>query len=241
MFAFSFSAITFAAFAAGSVGDGAVGNAGAGHFCAHVHSRARGQRPVTHQMKFEAGRSRLRGEHACGGARRPRTGSPPAFSIAARRGIVELIGGGGDDSPVAWDPKRGLWWSKNSPAHWWQSALGLRTLVRYLERTGNTNPVYQQLILAIYSRNVLTPHADATTNFVNRFLDDTAWWGLAWLEAAKYELRYRHDLSDTATFLGLAEWDANAVADAPKRCGGIEWERGYPPDTIATALRTSPR
>jgi hypothetical protein len=107
--------------------------------------------------------------------------------------------------------------------------------VRYLERTRNTDPIYQHVILATYARNVLTPHAAATTNFVNKFLDDTAWWGLAWLEAAKYELRYRHDLNYAGTFLRLAEWDATKIADAPKRCGGVEWRLGYPPDTIANS------
>jgi Glycosyl hydrolase family 76 len=235
LFAFSLSAVSLAAFAAGSVGDGVIGNAGAARSCAHIHSRVRARKPAAHQSKVEAGTSRLRRDHAgCGGAQRLRTGSPPEISVAARRGVAELIGGGRDQSPVAWAVKQGLWWSKNSPAHWWQSALALRTLVRYLERTGNTNPAYQQVILATYERNVRTPHADATTNFVNKFLDDTAWWGLAWLEAAKYELRYRHDLSDTGTFLRLAEWDAEAVADGPKRCGGVEWKLGYPPDTIAS-------
>jgi hypothetical protein len=108
-------------------------------------------------------------------------------------------------------------------------------MVRYLERTRNTDPAYQHVILTTYQRNILTPHADATTNFVDKYLDDTAWWGLAWLEAAKYELQYRHDFADASTFLGLAEWDANDVAQAPKRCGGIEWKLGYPPDTIANA------
>ena len=159
----------------------------------------------------------------------------PGVGVAASRGIAELIGAGDDDSAVAWDPDHGLWWSRDIKPHWWQSALALRTLVRYLERTDDVSPVYQRVILATYSRNVLTPHASATTNFVNRYLDDTAWWGLAWLEAARYELRFRHSVSQAATFLRLSEWDARAVGDAPRRCGGISWRLGSPPDTIANA------
>jgi len=210
----------------------------AARLCAQVHSRAYVWTTVARRTTTGAARSRLRRDHAeCSGAPWRRTGSPLAFSVAASRGIAELVGGGGDHGPVAWDANRGLWWkeNENSPPYWWQSALALRTLVRYLERTGNTDAAYQQVILATYQRNILTPHADAKPNFVDKYLDDTAWWGLAWLEAAKYELRYRHDLAHAATFLGLAEWDAHAVASAPKRCGGIEWELGYPPDTISNA------
>jgi hypothetical protein len=162
-------------------------------------------------------------------------GQVPAVRVAASRAIAELIGAGGDDSPVAWDPDRGLWWSRDIKPHWWQSALALRTLVRYLERTDNVDSVYQRVILETYARNVMTPHAAATTNFVNRYLDDTAWWGLAWLEVARYELRFRHDLSHAGAFLRLSEWDAHAVGDAPRPCGGISWRLGSPPDTIANA------
>ena len=107
--------------------------------------------------------------------------------------------------------------------------------MRYLEHTRNTASVYQHVIVTTYKRNVLTPHAAATTNFVNKYLDDTAWWGLAWLEAATHELRYRHDVTDAGTFVRVAEWDATAVAGAPKWCGGIQWRLGSPPDTIANA------
>jgi hypothetical protein len=125
------------------------------------------------------------------------------------------------------------------PAHWWQSALALQAMVRYLERTGNTDPRYQHVILHTYLQNILTPHAAATTNFVNKFLDDTAWWGLAWAEAARYELGWRHDVTDAGTFLRLAEWDANDIAAAPRSCGGLVWERGTPPDTIVSAQYTA--
>ena len=159
----------------------------------------------------------------------------PSVEVVASRGIAELIGAHGDDSPVAWDADHGLWWSSDIKPHWWQSALALRTLVRYLERTDDVEPAYQRVILATYARNVLTPHAAASTNFVNNYLDDTAWWGLAWLEAARYELRFRHEIRQASTFLRLSEWDARAVGDAPRRCGGISWRLRSPPDTIANA------
>jgi hypothetical protein len=66
-------------------------------------------------------------------------------------------------------------------------------------------------------------------------MDDTAWWALAWLEASRYELAIQHDQADAAAFLAVAEWDARYIATRPKACGGVEWQIGYPPDTITTA------
>jgi glycosyl hydrolase family 76 len=161
------------------------------------------------------------------------TRSRAEIAVAASRGIVELAGSG-DHSPESWWGVTGIWGGSSPPA-WWQTALALRTLVRYLERTGNTDPKYQRVLLTTYARNLSTPHAEARYGFVNKYLDDTTWWGLAWLEASKYELHYRHDPADAAKFLGVAEWDADFVASRPRDCGGIEWEIGYPPDTITSA------
>ncbi len=66
-------------------------------------------------------------------------------------------------------------------------------------------------------------------------MDDTAWWGLAWLAASQYELSYRHDLKDAKRFLATAEWEARYIAAHPRPCGGIEWSVGTPPNTIANA------
>jgi len=156
-----------------------------------------------------------------------------AAAAAAQRGIIELVGSG-DHSPESWWGVTGIWGGASRPA-WWQTALALRTLVRYLERTGNTDPRYQRVLLTTYARNVTAPHAVASDDFVNKYMDDTAWWGLAWLEASKYELYYRHDLTDAKTFLDVAEWDAAYIASQPRPCGGIAWETGHPPDTITNA------
>jgi hypothetical protein len=71
-------------------------------------------------------------------------------------------------------------------------------------------------------------------NFGNEFNDDTLWWGLAWLEAARYELGVRHNTSLAARYLSVAEWDANRAWYRPRPCGqqGLEWEVGFPADTI---------
>jgi hypothetical protein len=155
----------------------------------------------------------------------------PSFTLAASRGVQELING---DHAVAWNPQTGLWGGHTRP-NWWQSALATLTLVRYLERTRNLDPLYQRVLLRIYQRNVYKPLSTAKRDFANEFMDDTAWWGLAWLEASRYELYYRHDRADAAKFLAVAEWDASYIVAAPRQCGGIVWALRRSPDTVTSA------
>jgi hypothetical protein len=158
---------------------------------------------------------------------------PPSFATAARNGVDQLIGLGGR-TPASQDPHDGLWGGHTMP-NWWQSALALLTMVRYLERTHNTNPVYQHSIMLLYNHNVVRPNTHAPLDFANWFNDDTGWWGVAWLEAARYELNVRHDQAAAAKFVEVAEWDASFIDQQAKRCGGIEWGMGKPPDTTTTA------
>jgi glycosyl hydrolase family 76 len=162
------------------------------------------------------------------GAKAQAGAAPPSFALAASRGVQELIGTG-DHSPVSWNPATGLW-GGHIPANWWQSALAVTTLVRYAERTHSTSTVFHRLLLQTYKRNVYSTR----WQFANQYMDDTAWWGLAWLAASQYELS-RGDKRDAARFLGTAQWDARYIAAHPKPCGGIEWSVGTPPDTIANA------
>lgn len=156
----------------------------------------------------------------------------PSFPVAAKHGVNQLVGLGGV-TPASQQPN-GLWGGHTMP-NWWQSALALWTLVRYLERTGSTGPIYQQAILRLYDHNVLRPHTRAPIDFGNEFNDDTAWWGVAWLEAARYELYVRHDLVNARKFLDVAEWDASFITRQPRVCGGLQWGLGKPPDTITMA------
>jgi Glycosyl hydrolase family 76 len=158
-------------------------------------------------------------------------GTPaPSFAAAAQRGMQELLGSG-DHSPVSWNSKTGLW-GGHMPANWWQSALAVSTIVRYAERTGGGSPVYQRVLERVYKRNV---GSRARPKFTNQFMDDTAWWGLAWLDAAQYELYYRGNRRDAARFLAVAEYDGRYIAAQPRPCGGIPWGIGFPPDAVANA------
>jgi len=161
------------------------------------------------------------------------SGAPPSLAVAAQNGMAELLGTG-DHSPVAWHYMTGLWGGQ-VPANWWQSALAVQLLVRYAERTDSRSSLYQRVLMRVYKRNLHKPHSTARREFANQFMDDTGWWGLAWLAASRYELYYRGDHTDAARFLAVAEWDARYIAGQPKPCGGIEWSIGTPPDTISNA------
>jgi hypothetical protein len=171
-------------------------------------------------------------------------GLAPSFQKAAREGMYELIGwtpgpGGGSwntngADQVRWNYTSGLWGGAEL-SHWWQSALVLRTVVRYLEHTGTVGPIYQTVLERSYAVQVNHPWAIASPNFVNMYGDDTGWWGLGWLEAAKYELHYLHDRSAAATFLSTAEYDARHMMGFKKSCGGFTWEVGYPSNTATNA------
>lgn len=162
-----------------------------------------------------------------------RSGRGPSVAVAARRGMAELLGRGGR-SIVSWNSRTGLW-GGHIKANWWQSALAMLTIVRYAERVHDTSPVYQHLLHRIYDRNIYKPHATARHNFANEFMDDTAWWGLAWLEASRYELYVRHNRHDAARFVAVAEADARYISASPRVCGGIVWALRRQPDTITSA------
>ena len=167
----------------------------------------------------------------------------PAGAVlnGATQGMRELLGFGDPHNPLRWDPNQGLWGgytsfgtSTNHPA-WWQSAIATWTLVRYLEATGSADPAYQDVLDRTFELNVVKPGSRAPVNFANEYMDDTAWWALAWTEAARYELDVRGDGKLAARYLAVAEWDENYIARAPRSCGGIVWQLGYPSDTISTA------
>lgn len=179
----------------------------------------------------------------------PPTDPPPAppvsISQAASNAALELAGSG-DGSAIHWLPNWGLWGNHNAAPgarvnwgspYWWQSALDLRAMIRYLEVTHNSNPIYQQLIEKTFQENISRPGTPVPLNFGNKFMDDTGWWGLAWLDAARYELDVRGDQALTAQYLRVAEWLANYMWEQPRPCHrpGIEWAKGTPADTVTNA------
>ncbi len=132
----------------------------------------------------------------------------------AYQGVQEFIGSG-DGSQVAWSYSTGLWGNKSGP-YWWQSAVGIGTLARYGQRTGQLASPINTVLTRTYQTN-------DQNNFTDNYTDDTAWWGLGWLAAAQYELNVRGDQKDAGHFLSVAENDASFIAQQGKVCGGVPW------------------
>lgn len=165
----------------------------------------------------------------------------PSIATAAQRGVAEALGSSGPPTFLAWDPVTGLW-GHHSPPNWWQSALMVQTLVRYAERTGDNAAEVQRILVTTFDRTREGQDGHPSywrRHFADQFMDDTAWWGIAWLDAAEYELYNQRDLYQAARFLSIAEWDARYIERQPRPCGGIEWEMGTPPDVATNAEYTA--
>jgi len=156
----------------------------------------------------------------------------PSWATDAHYGIQELMGSG-DGSPVGWNSGTGLWGGQTAP-RWWQSAIAVTTLARYGERTPDQSSAINKVLVRTYQLNVNSSR-NGSPNFINQYSDDTAWWGMAWLAAAQWELNYRQDQTDAARFLAVAEADAAHINQLPRPCGGIQWSPNNPPHTINQA------
>jgi Glycosyl hydrolase family 76 len=171
------------------------------------------------------------------------TGSSQRSLAAAADNAARELAGSGDRSVVSAQPSTGLWTRRYHPRgmgadwrapQWWQSALALTSLIRYLQESRDTQPAYQQVITRAYQLNINLPGTLEPHDFINEFMDDTAWWGIAWADAARYELTVRDDAAAARRYLALAETEARYIYARPRPCHtqGIEWQADYPPDTI---------
>ncbi|WP_235215239.1 glycoside hydrolase family 76 protein [Phaeacidiphilus oryzae] len=116
----------------------------------------------------------------------------------------------------SYDPYSG-WW----PSSWWNSAATLTALIDY-ERTAGTHD-YDWVVARTFDENHQAFPAGVRSsdaiqgNFISRAVDDTGWWGLAWLTAYDYthQARYLATTQTIGDFLNQY-WD-------PGTCGGGEW------------------
>jgi Glycosyl hydrolase family 76/Carbohydrate-binding module family 5/12 len=116
------------------------------------------------------------------------------------------------------------WW----PSSWWNSAVALTHLMDWMQRTGRTD--YRWVVDRTFEVNkgVFATGEKSSDpiegHFISRAIDDSGWWGLAWVQA--------YDLTGNTKYLneavGIADyvqqfWDTGT-------CGGGVWsdrERTY--------------
>src|SRR6516162_5479099 len=97
----------------------------------------------------------------------------------------------------------------------WQAAVAQSTLETYDQATGKTS--YLGDIANTYRKYVNGPNpASKLPDFEDNYTDDTAWWGLAWLQAylITKNVNYLHVAEADANFIHQ-QWDTDSSS-----CGG---------------------
>ncbi|WP_435735997.1 GH92 family glycosyl hydrolase [Cellulosimicrobium sp. PMB13] len=162
--------------------------------------------------------------------------APAEVSDHAREVLLPLVTALVENPPAAqhaasaastlmsdYDPEK-AWW----PSSWWNSAVATHTVIDYMSRTGDLS--YLEQMDRTFERNKAPFPAGEMSgdellgNFTSRAIDDSAWWGLAWIAA--YDLTGDEKYLDMAGVIGdyvHGYWDESTCD------GGVWWdaERTY--------------
>ncbi len=122
----------------------------------------------------------------------------------------------------SYDPNT-AWW----PSSWWNSAVAVTTMMDYLQRTGSTSQRWIVDRTFEVNKGVFPAGVKSSDpiegNFASRAIDDTEWWGIAWIQA--------YDLTHDAKYLSMAQTIGQYVQGYwDTTCGGGVWwnrERTY--------------
>jgi predicted alpha-1,6-mannanase (GH76 family) len=137
-----------------------------------------------------------------------------------------------DAALMAWyDPTNGNWRKEHEDHWWWQSAHALTTLIDYMIRTGNR--CNARVVAYTYDKNkgkdYTTFHPGHDEDFNNFYIDDSGWWGLAWIRA--YDLTSESRYLDAAGKVADWMWVRGKGWDTSEdnKCGGGLWWQAEPP------------
>jgi predicted alpha-1,6-mannanase (GH76 family) len=106
---------------------------------------------------------------------------------------------------MLYDRGNGKW----KTAGWWNSANAMTALLDYMQRTGSTT--HRWAIANTFDKN-------KGDHYENDYMDDTAWWGLAWIRA--------YDVTGEQRYLDMARGTADYLwSFKDGHCGGGVWWR----------------